>query len=321
MRARLLELESTTTPTATSLSITLFLAAREAENCSPVTIRDYESVLERFERLPSTPAVPGELTEDHVVLYLAHLRRGGAAAGTIAYHQRHLYAWIGWLLDRETIDRDIRRQVKRVRVPRERKRTVSETLFDDLIAVVADRPKGRKIENYFRNIAIVRLLWATGIRRSELAEVRYEGLELRKTPEHPLAPLLVVRAEVAKSRRERRVPFDAQTKAAVLEYVLGERGGAGDGPLFYGRSGDPMSSNAIRLVLDKLAKRASTPDNRVEVSSHDFRRGFAARMRTAGLDVAHVAKLLGHSTLTMTLRYSEAGEEDASISAYRKAIG
>lgn len=54
---------------------------------------------------------------------------------------------------------------------------------------------------------------------------------------------------------------------------------------------------------------------------HDYRRGFAVQMRQKGLDVGHVANLLGHRTLAMAMLYAQEGEEAAAIDAYRRATG
>lgn len=59
----------------------------------------------------------------------------------------------------------------------------------------------------------------------------------------------------------------------------------------------------------------------VRTSSHDFRRAAAASMRRAGMDLGHVMRLLGHSTPTMTLRYSEAGENEAALRAWQRSVG
>src|SRR5205814_2079411 len=117
-----------------------------------------------------------------------------------------------------------------------------------------------------------------------------------------------VRAETTKTRRERHVPFDIRTQEHLMEYLL-ERKGSADGSLFM------MSSNAIRLCIQALAVRAE-----VTCASHDFRRGFAARARAAGMDIGHVMRILGHSTPRMTLMYSEAGEDQASFDSYRNHI-
>ncbi len=100
--------------------------------------------------------------------------------------------------------------------------------------------------------------------------------------------------------------FDHKTRLSTCCRSRGFEPGA----LFLVRGARPLTSNAIRMLLQGLAHRAG-----VEAASHDFQRAFAARMRRSGLDLGHVARLLGHFTLTMTLQCSEEGE-GAAIAAY-----
>lgn len=283
----------------------LFLATKEAEGKAPTTLRNYAESAARFLALPSLPGHVREWRSDHLVLWLASLRRQGLAPATIAHHQRHVYVWLGWMIEHEDIERDLRRSVKLVTVPVTRGRTATPNDYQRLMKVALDKaptPTGKVAKDPFRyrNAALVALFWATGIRRQELALVEYQDVDIREG---------VLRIRHAKSRRERLIPFDTPTRRALLEYFMRERGDL-PGPLFN------MTSDAMKSVLKRLAERAG-----VDVTSHDFRRGFAARMRAGGLDVAHVARALGHSTITMSLRYSEEGEDQSMIAAYRKISG
>lgn len=283
----------------------LFLATKEAEGKAPTTLRNYAESARYFLTTPSLPVNVREWRSDHLVLWLASLRRQGLAPATIAHHQRHVYVWLGWMLEHEDIEKDIRRSVKLVTVPLTRGRTATPTDYQRLMKVALDKaptPRGKVAKDpyRYRNAALVSVMWATGIRRNELALARYEDVDLRES---------TLRVMHSKSKRERVVPFDTPTRRALLEYFMRERGDL-PGPLFN------MSSDAMKSVLKRLAERAG-----VDVTSHDFRRGFAARMRAGGLDVAHVARALGHSTLTMSLRYSEEGEDQSMIAAYRKVVG
>lgn len=120
---------------------------------------------------------------------------------------------------------------------------------------------------------------------------------------------------MGKGQKQRRTPFDLPTKRALLEYAARERGRE-DGPLFVSQLGNRLSGDGLRQVLERLERLAG-----VEVHAHAFRRGFARRMRRSGLDLGETAALMGHTTLTMTRHYSQAGEEEAAIDAYRRLIG
>lgn len=283
--------------------VELFLAYREEANCEPVTLRNYRIALSRFLASPRVPDDIAELSADHIVLYLAELRRAGLAPSTRAWHQRHILAFVRWLQDRDVIPRDIARLVKRVAVPKTRKRSTGTDVMTRALTVAA---QGR--EMHLRDVAILRLLWATGLRRRELCDLQLADVDLRSGE---------VFVTYAKGKKQRRVPFDGAAKVALLEYIHGKRGEE-PGPLFLKRGGAGIDGHTVYQLLRRIAKRAGVD---VELAAHDFRRGLAARARRAGLDIAHVASLLGHETLVMTLEYTAEGEEDAAIAAYRERLG
>lgn len=296
---------STSRPTYFSLE--LFITDREDSNRAPSTIANYRKAVTRFFATDGIPADPSLITRDHVLLFRGELRRAGMPPGNMAWYQRHLFAYLKWLYERGDIERDPRRGVSRIVVPQRPLEQATGADMVKVLAVLMDRPGGekQKIEHYYRNIAIVRLLWSSGLRRSEVSRLTLEGLDLQRR-------LLEV---PGKGARTRRVPFDSRTKAAIIEYILNERGEL-PGPLFQARRGGALSPDALSSLWKSVQHRAG-----VTISLHSMRRGFARRMRTTGLDLGETAALMGHRTLEMTKRYSQEGEADAAIDTYRKLIG
>lgn len=300
-------------PTAHPL-VELFLATREERNCEPRTVAEHRRALERFFAAPGVPQDPRALTGDALTFFMAHLRREGTGPSGRETLQRRVLVFLTWLYDRGDIERDPRRGLARVQVPQRIQPQIDEETFAALLAAAADRPRTRQgnritAENLYRNIAILRLLWATGLRRAELCSLDLEDVSLDRRE-------LTVR--YAKGKKSRRVPFDVPTKRALLEYFVEERD-AFDTPsnaLFLGRGGTRLRPAGLKMTLTRLARRAG-----VEAPSHAFRRGFARRMRRGGLDLGETGALLGHSTLKMVIHYAQEGETEAAIDAYRRVIG
>lgn len=294
-----------------ALLVELFLAGREEANRAPATLRNYRMALARFAGSDAIPDDPSAITPDHLVLWLASLRRAGMPGASRAWHQRHVWPFLRWLYVRGNVDRDPLRGVPRVSVEQ---RILPQVVPQDMIrllTVAADRPRTKQgnqvtVEHQYRNLALLRVLWSTGVRRRELLELSLADVEFADRT-------ILVRG---KGDKQRRVPFDAATKLALLEYMQRERGDT-PGPLWQSRGGRVMSENALKLVLKRLAQRAGVDG----VTPHAFRRGFARHVRRAGLDLGETAALLGHSTLVMTRRYSQQGEHDAALDAYRRLIG
>ncbi len=289
----------------------LFLATREENGCAPITIQNYRQAIARFTGAAAIPADPGALTSDHITLWLAELRTGGMPAPSRQWTLRHVKPFLRWAYRRRVFRDDPLRDAPRVHIEQ---RILPQVVPEDMVRLLtaaADRPRTKQgnrvtVEHQARNIALVRVLWSTGLRRREilaltLADLNLDRRELRV---------------MGKGGRERIVPFDASTKVALLEYLLRERGRE-PGPLFLSRGGVPMTPNALVYMLRRLEARAGCN----HVTPHAFRRGFARHTRRAGLDLGEVAALMGHSQLTMTMRYSQAGEAEAARDAYRRLIG
>lgn len=287
----------------------LFLATREESNCELVTLANYRTAVGRFLDYP-LPADPAHLTPDHVIGWMASLRHAGMPAPSRAWYQKEVFAYLHWVYDRGFVPSDPRRGVPRIRTEQRPLPQVTSQDMTRLLTTASSRPRTKQgnritIEHQRRNLAIVRLLWSSGIRRKELLMLTLDDVDLasREVTVH------------GKGKKQRRAPFDAATKVAIVEYLTLERGKL-PGPLWRARGDVPMTANALRMMLQRLGERSGT-----KVTPHAFRRGFARYTRRSGLDIAETAALMGHSTLTMTMRYSQEGEHEAALDAYRRLIG
>jgi integrase len=270
----------------------LFLAKKENAGRRPHTLVAYRTVCERFIHHIGTPGNPAEWDDSHIDLYLAKLRRRGHAPATLAHHRRTLLVFIGWLADRGECA-DFRKRIESISVPQRPGRTATlDTLAAALLAISTSP------YNQARNRAIVHALFSTGVRRSELAKLRYDDIDWS-------GRTFVVRAETAKTRTQRRCYMDPRTREAFLEWR--EIRGTHEGEFF------GCSADAIRQMLADISARAG-----VAFSSHDFRRGFASRMLTEGLDPVFVAELGGWETLDMMRHYGRSTANDAALAAIRK---
>ncbi len=149
--------------------------------------------------------------------------------------------------------------------------------------------------------------YACGLRRSELVRLDLADFDSRT------GKLTVRHADGSKSR----AVYLANGALVALQSWLVVRGQDG-GPLFCainkaGKvSGQPLSAQAAYKRLKKRAEQAGVR----AFSPHDFRRTFVGEMLDAGADIATVAKLAGHASVTTTMRYDRRTEETK-----RKAAG
>ncbi len=277
-----------------------FIDQRESEGCKPRTLEGYRRQITAFVRDMNLQDI-SELSPRHAIEWTKILRLRGMKSGGINSTQRPVWTWFRWLYDQDIIAIDISRKVKKVPARDVKRRTASEDDRDALVAVVLE---GR--EHPRRNVAIIELLWASGIRREELTRLAVQDYDRTE------GTLEVY----GKNDTRRTVVVDARARAALWAYLERERGKA-PGPLFLGRGGrSGVTATAIKNMLRKAAAAAG-----IEVSAHDFRRACASNMLAAGVGIDSVMYQLGHSTMTMSLTYGALGRKTRAHAEIRKMQG
>jgi integrase/recombinase XerC len=140
-----------------------------------------------------------------------------------------------------------------------------------------------------RDHAVLELLYASGLRVSEVA-----GLDLEDVDRDGRTVRVM-----GKGGKERMVPF-GDAAAQALDRYLVERGEA-PGPLFTNRRGGRLSVRSLYSVVRRGARAAGLTRR---VSPHTLRHTFATHMLDAGADLRLIQELLGHSRLSTTQRYT-----------------
>jgi site-specific recombinase XerD len=149
-----------------------------------------------------------------------------------------------------------------------------------------------------RDRAIVELLYASGLRVSELA-----GLDLRSVNFGD--SMLLVRG---KGRKERIVPFGSKAKQAINEYlpirekILMEAKKTRQTALFLNTKGARLTTRSVDRLLKKCVR---TFGPNVKTSPHSMRHAFASHLLTEGADLRAIQEMLGHKSLSTTQKYTQ----------------
>ena len=172
-----------------------------------------------------------------------------------------------------------------------------------LLAAVSESatPAIRHLNNAFfwcRDVAILELLFAVGLRVAELCSLRFEDIDI----EAGVFPIH------GKGNRERILHVaDPDVLRILAEYGTVRRAvPAGHSYLFISRFRDPLSTQGVRNLVDKYAKAAGI---RRRVTPHVFRHSFATLLIESGVDIKYVQDFLGHSNISTTQIYLHLSEE------------
>lgn len=261
-----------------------------------------ESFLDR----PASGIESSEVDALAVRSWLAELRRKGLSKTSIGRALASLRAFFRFLRREGAVGTNPARGVS---APKPEKPLPSSLSVPEAAAVVEaldeETPAGA------RDRALLELLYATGLRVSELV-----GLDL---PDVDLAGRQL--RTIGKGRKGRVVPFGERARDAVREWLSerallrGARDRDGDEPLFLNARGGRLTDRSVRRILDRALLRAEVSR---EASPHTLRHSFATHLLSAGADLRTIQEFLGHASLQTTQRYTHL-DADRLIEVYRKA--
>ncbi len=274
-------------------SLSAFLRHLSLEkDASPHTLRSYRTDLREFAQYagsgdPSTWL--GDVDTRTIRGYLAQLHARSLDATTVARKLAAVRSWFRFLVRRGVLERNVAREV---RGPRPPKKLVSFLPIDEAMSLMDARAPGGAARP--RDIAVLELLYATGLRVSELAGLDLDDIDRSQQTVRVLG----------KGRKERIVPYGRRAASALAAY-LETRGGAA-GPLLPNRRGGRLTVRSLHTIVRRSA--ALTGITR-RVSPHTLRHTFATHLLDAGADLRVIQELLGHSRLSTTQRYTHVGAD------------
>lgn len=228
-----------------------------------------------------------------------------AASGSVARRASAARGFTKWLTERGQLDSDVGARLKSPKVHSTLPRVVGHAGMTDLLDRVAARATDDPVA--LRDVAIIEVLYATGIRVSELC-----GLDLSSVD----AASRTLRV-LGKGSKERVVPYGEPANAALDQWR--ERGrpqlttDASGAALFLGARGGRLGPRAVYSLV-----RALLPDGSGPAGAHTLRHTAATHLLDGGADLRTVQELLGHSSLGTTQRYTHVSVERL-VAAYRQA--
>lgn len=269
---------------------------REVKQASENTVQSYRRDLMQMITYLEEKEIreAAKVTKTSLHGYILHMEEQGKAATTISRMMAAMKAFFNY----ECMQACIRRNpAESLHAPKVEKKAPVVLSVDQVSALLA-QPSGQTPKE-IRDKAMLALLYATGIRVSELIGIQMEDINMN-------IGFLVCRD----GERERTIPFGRSAKAALEEYLEHARNellrGKGSDYFFVNCTGGAMSRQGFWKIIKYYGEKAGIEE---DITPHTLRHSFAAYLIARGADMRAVQTILGHSDMATTQMYAAYRED------------
>lgn len=231
-----------------------------------------------------------DVERSHITNYLAYLQKQGRAMTSIARTVSSVKSFHQFLYRDEQVDRDVTVHIETPKMERKLPRVLSQSEVESLLA-----QPDESTAFGLRNKAMLELLYATGIRVSELTQLNlndiYIDIGFLKT--------------IGKGNKERLIPIGSLAQKAILHYLNEARPqivrNTQEQALFLNRLGSRLTRQGFWKIIKRLAIDANIQK---DLTPHTLRHSFATHLLENGADLRSVQEMLGHSDISTTQIYT-----------------
>ena len=272
----------------------MFLAAKTIEGCSNRTTQYYRVTLEKMLSVMEQPI--RKITTEDMRSYLSRYQDwNGCSKVTVDNVRRNISSFFSWLEEENYILKSPMRRIHKIKT----NQSVKEIITDEDIERLRDNC------NCKRDLAIIDLLYSTGIRVGELvnlniADVNFESREC---------------VVLGKGGKERRVYFDAKSKLHLQTYLASREDDNEALFVTLDAPHDRLKISGVEIRMRSLGRSI----NLTRIHPHKFRRTMATRAIDKGMPIEQVQKILGHSQIDTTMQYAMVNQSNVK-SSHRKYI-
>lgn len=260
---------------------------QEVKQASLNTISAYQNDLMKLKSYLSLQGIgsASKITETSLNSYVLSLEKDGMSAASVSRHIASMKAFLLFLLKNGSIHGD---PSERIKAPKVIKKPPQVIAHDKILALL--HQPDNKTSKGIRDQAMIELLYATGIKVSELTNIKLTDINLSG------------RYLTCGDKQERSIPFGNAAKNAIKAYLdiredmCNKRN---DEYLFLNSHGEQLSRQGFWKILKGYAKEVGLYD----INPNMIRHSFAAHMINNGADIGVVQKFLGHTDISTTQLY------------------
>ena len=272
----------------------MFLDAKTIEGCSERTIQYYRVTIKKM--FESVTEIVRKITTEDMRTYLSEYQKlNNCSKVTVDNVRRNISSFFSWLEEENYILKSPMKRIHKIKTNQQ----VKEIINDEDIEKLRDKCLCK------RDLAIVDLLYSTGIRVGELVNLNIQDINFEDRE-------CVV---FGKGGKERKVYFDAKAKLHLQAYINSRTDD--NSALFVTLDApyDRLKISGVEIRMRQLGRSI----NLTKIHPHKFRRTMATRAIDKGMPIEQVQKILGHSQIDTTMQYAMVNQSNVK-SSHKKYI-
>jgi len=225
-----------------------------------------------------------------VIAYLLYLQKKGRATSTISRNLASIRSFYQYITKNKLIDHDPTAELESPKVEKK----LPQILSTEEVELLLEQPQCVDLKGY-RDKAMLELLYATGIRVSELIQLDIDQLNIE-----------MAYIKCNKGTRERVIPIGSIAIAALKEYLNKARPlliqNSDEKALFVNVNGGRLTRQGFWKIIKQYKNQAKINK---DITPHTLRHSFAAHLLENGADLRSIQEMLGHSDISSTQIYSQ----------------
>lgn len=269
--------------------VKLFLDAKKIEGCSDRTLKYYRVTVEHMLRQILSPI--RKITTEEIRAYLVDYQKiNNCSKVTVDNIRRNISSFFSWLEEEDYIMKSPMKRIHKIKT----KTVVKNTISDEDIEKLRDHCSN------IRDLAMIDLLYSTGMRVGELVNLNIDNVDMEQRE-------CIV---YGKGDKERKVYFDAKAKIHLLNYLNSR---SDTNPALFVTLDAPherLKISGVEIRIRELGRKLGLE----RIHPHKFRRTMATRAIDKGMPIEQVQKILGHSQIDTTMQYAIVNQTNVKIS-------
>lgn len=259
----------------------------DQKNYSIKTFENYDRDLTKFFRFLKEYKINDikKITKETIRLYFLKQKNNNISNRTLGRYYSSLNSFFIYSIEHEYIDSN---PLKFIDYPKYTKK-IPEYIYDSQLEKLLNEKTSENIEIELRNKLIIYLLLDTGVRVSELVNIKVSDIDIEER---------IIRV-LGKGSKERFVFFTSKTKELLVSYLSKRKEKALVNNLLINYKGEKLTERSVQKIIKLVGEKIG-----LDIHPHLLRHTFATDLLNKGADIRMIQELLGHENLDTTQIYT-----------------